>query len=385
MRLQLKNNKKKLKKLAWVTGVLSMVSMTFPPSLAFGQGLAKVDGRSSMYQDTDRTTIVTNNIAARGTPTENFGVDARYLVDIITSASVDVVTAATGAFRDTRHEIEGGVNYRDDRRRISAGYIHSRENDWQSHTGNLGYQQDFADHTITFKAGASLVGNEVGRNLDPNFRKRLTVGGGSAGLSFVLSPDDLLDVGYSGSYLDGYQESPYRFVYFTSIGTGPPLGIPPSPLAPSQPESVPDQRFRNALTTRWNHHMFTDTSIRSHLRGYLDDWGIVSATAGVEYVVGFGPIETAAFVRGYVQKHAEFYSATYAQRRRYMTADRELASFIDGFGGGRITWRKKNISTFLEDVHAEAKATGFAFQFFDFPRLRQRSGIIAEVALGVAF
>jgi hypothetical protein len=70
---------------------------------------------------------------------------------------------------------------------------------------------------------------------------------------------------------------------------------------------------------------------------------------------------------------------------RFMTADRELASFVDGFGGGRLLWRKKQWGSALEDVHVEGKVTGFAFEFFDFPRLRHRTGAIAEVALGVAF
>jgi hypothetical protein len=68
-----------------------------------------------------------------------------------------------------------------------------------------------------------------------------------------------------------------------------------------------------------------------------------------------------------------------------MTADRELASFVDGFGGARIAWRQQRWGHALEDLHAEAKVSGFAFHFFDFPRLRERTGVIGEIALGVAF
>ena len=63
-------------------------------SVASAQELAKVDERAAVYQDSDHTTIVTNNVAARGTPGKHFGVDARYLVDVISSASVDVISAA---------------------------------------------------------------------------------------------------------------------------------------------------------------------------------------------------------------------------------------------------------------------------------------------------
>ena len=340
------------------------------------QSLARIDDRASVYQDSDYTNIVTNNVAARTTPTEHWGVDGRYLVDVISSASIDVVTAATGRFHDVRHEIEGGANYRDDYRRISASYIYSVENDWRSHTGNAGFVQDIVRHDVTLKGGGTFVANEVGRRDDPYFSERLTVVGGNVGLTFVLGENDLVDVGYTASYLDGYQESPYRFVYFR--------GATPSPLLPAQREEVPERRFRNSLTLRWNHHLFSDTALRSHVRGYLDDWGVRSVTTGTEYVVGFGEIETALFIRGYAQQHADFYSPQYAERRRYMTADRELATFVDAFGGGRIGWRKENVGVF-EDIHAEAKVTGFAFHFIDFPRLRERTGIIGEVAVGVAF
>jgi hypothetical protein len=344
--------------------------------VAHAQPVAQIDTRSAVYQDSDHTTIITNNVAARGT-TEHVGIEARYLVDLITSASVDVVAAATPAFHDTRHEIEGGLSYRDDYRKASGSYTYSTEHDWSSHTANAGFQQDVGGHDVTVRIGATLVANDVGRRNDPSFHRRLDVAGASPGVTFVLGPTDLLDVGYALSYLDGYQASPYRFVYFG--------GASGSPLSPATPESVPGWRLRHAMTIRWNHHMFADTSLRSHVRGYGDDWGIRSVTAGTEYVVGAGNVETGVFVRGYAQEHADFYRAEYPTAMRYMTADRELATFIDAFAGLRLGWRKTHVGAALEDLHAEAKLTGFAFRFFDFPRLQERLGAIAELALGVAF
>jgi hypothetical protein len=341
---------------------------------AAAQAMAKVDARSGIYQDTDRTTVTTTNVAARGT-LDHVGVEARYLVDVITSASVDVITAATGAFHDVRTEVEGGADWHDDWRKISASYVHSIENDWESHTGNVGFTHDFAHHDITFKAGGTYVLNAVGRANDLNFHRTMTVAGGTAGFAFVLSPDDLLDLSYTMSWIEGYQASPYRFVTF---GAG-------DVLAPSMPETDPDQRLRNALTLRYNRHLFADTALRSHARAYFDSWGVLSATAGTEYVVGLGELEPALFVRGYVQQHAVFYQPTYAQAMTYMTADRELSSFVDGFGGARLTWRRERLSRALEDLHLEAKVTGFYFRFFDFPRLPERSGVIGEIAAGVAF
>jgi len=363
-------------RLQLIAAVLIAMAALLLPARARAQSLAKIDTRSGVYQDTDRTTIATTNVAARGA-TSHLGAEARYLVDVITSASVDVITAATGAFHDVRTEVEGGADWHDDVRRLSASYVHSIENDWESHTGNVGFTQDFAHHDGTLKLGGTYVTNAVGRANDANFHRRMIVAGGVAGLTLALSPDDLIDASYTLSYLEGYQASPYRFVSFGGAG-GDVLPL-------SMPETDPDQRWRNAITFRYNRHLFGETALRSHARAYFDSWGVLSATAGTEYVVGLGHFEPAVFVRGYVQQHATFYQPTYAQPEAFMTADRELSTFADVFGGARLTWRRTNFSKVLDELHVEAKATGFYFRFSDFPRLSERSGLTAELAAGVVF
>jgi hypothetical protein len=163
------------------------------------------------------------------------------------------------------------------------------------------------------------------------------------------------------------------------------FGGPGDVLPLATPETDPDQRWRNALTFRYNRHLFGETALRSHARAYFDSWGVLAATAGTEYVVGVGHFEPALFVRGYAQQHSTFYQATYARPETYMTADRELSTFVDVFGGGRVTWRHGNFSRVIDELHFEAKVTGFYFRFLDFPRLPERSGLVAELAAGVAF
>jgi hypothetical protein len=339
---------------------------------AHADPLASLDLRSGVYQDSDRTFISTSTAAARGTIKDKVTVGARYLVDVITSASVDVVTAATGAFHETRHEAEGSLDYHDGTRTAGASYIYSIENDWESHTANAGFSHDLAQHNVTLGLGGTFVYNQVGRAHDPNFHRRLLVGGGTASLTVTPSPRDLVSLSYTLAYLSGYQASPYRFVFF-SEGMG----------RASVPETDPDTRMRHALTLRWNRHLFTDSALQSHVRGYLDDWGVASVTAGTEYLVGFGQWMLGLHVRGYFQNHASFYQPTYAAPTRYMTADRELATFVDGFGGARVVWRRAHLGPFAE-FRAEAKVDGFGFWFFDFPRLQSRGGAIAELAIGAS-
>ena len=336
---------------------------------------ASVDARSGLYQDTDHTTISTTTVAGRATIARRVTLEARYLVDVVSSASVDVVSAATQTIHDVRHEAAGAATFHDGTRTASLSYVYSVENDWESHTAAASASHDLAQHNVRLSAGASFVWNAVGRSGDANFHRRLLVGGGGASVTLTPSPRDLVQIGYTLSYLDGYQASPYRFVRAFER-----TGAAPSPVG--YPETVPDTRSRHSLTARWNHHLFKDTALKVHVRAYADDWGLVSATAGADYAVGFGPVETALQIRGYAQGPAAFYRAEYQAPLRYMTADRELATFVDAFFGGRVGYRKRLGR--LEELRAEARVDGFAFEFFDFPRLRTRFGVVAELALGIS-
>ena len=338
--------------------------------------MVQVDARGSIYNDSDATTIGTATTAIRGTAFDVLTVKGRYLADMITSASVDVVSAATGRWDEVRHEAEGGLIYADGTNTVSGTYIYSIENDWDSHTAAVGVGRDFFQHTLTLGLGGNFVFNNVGRQDDEVFEERLLIGGGTASMAVVASRNDLISLAYSAIYASGYQASPYRFAYLMDpAGTG---------LTINGPEMHPERRLRHALALQYNHYLFRDSSLRSHVRGYIDDWGIKSVTVGTEWVVGFPPIEIGTRVRGYYQTRADFYEDVYPERRRYMSSDRELSRFIDGFAGVRLGYREE-FGGVLDTFYVDAKFEVFGFRFFEFQRLPERGGLIGEVGLGATF
>lgn len=352
----------------------ALVALAAPPAAA-GPDVS-IDARTGVYQDTDHTFISTSMIAARATVKDLVTLKGKYLADVVSSASVDVVSAATQHFDELRHEIEGGASYADGTRTASLAYVFSGEHDWLSHSVRAGFSHDFRQHTLTIGAGAALTFNDVGRAGDATFHRDLTQGVGSIDATLVAGRDDLLSLSYSLIVLSGYQASPYRFVFFRS------------PSVPGQlvgnPETVPDERLRHALGLRWNHHVGSDSAARSHVRAYADDWGVLSATAGLEYVVGLGAFEVGPIVRGYVQDRAELYAPQYEKRQRYMSRDKELSTFVDVFGGLRAAYRGSPGKSFAE-LRAEVKVEGFYFHYFDYPLLPNRYGVIGEVGLGASF
>jgi len=279
------------------------------------------DLRTGVYQDSDHTTVSTTTVAARALIKDRVQLTARYLVDVVSSASVDVVTAATPGFAETRHEVTAGVGYRDGTNTVDLGYIYSGENDWWSHTLSWAATRDFLQHNLTLGFGATAVLNDVGRSGDRNFHRSLDVFGGSLTVAGTPSRRDVLSLTYTLSYLTGYQASPYRYIVF----------FDPQGLRESIPETVPDRRLRHAVAVHWKRHVQRSSAIHLHGRGYYDDWQVVSLTAGAEYLIEIGEFVLGPHLRGYVQRHAGFYQEQYSQRVNFMTFDRELASFVDGF------------------------------------------------------
>jgi hypothetical protein len=370
MRLQLS----KVRWLAMCAAALGM-STTLCSSVR-AQPVVQIDTRGSIYDDSDATTIITATGAARATIAELVTVKGRYLADIITTASVDVVSAATPSFEEVRHEGEGGLGYADGTNTASATYIYSTENDWFSHTMAAGLGRDFFQHQLTLGLGGSAVLNTVGRQDDDNFEEKLNIGAGTVSMSLIATRDDLISLAYSFIYSGGYQSSPYRFSYLQD-----PSG---SGLVIGPPETHPDTRARHALAMRYNRYLFRDSALRSHVRGYVDDWGVKSVTFGTEFVVGFPPLELGLRVRGYAQSKASFYKSVYTAPKRYMTADRELGAFIDGFVGGKVGIRQF-VGSFLHTFKAEVRFDAFGFKYSDFPRLPKRAGMIGEAGLGASF
>jgi len=359
--------------LATLAGLmLPILALLAPARVAAEEPDVGVSTRGGVYQDDDETRVITAVVAVDAAAFERAKIRAHYLVDIVSTASVDVVSAATGRWDETRKEFGVAPGYDDGTRAIGAAYRRSTENDWDSHSVSLSASHDFLSHNLKLALGASFIHNDVGRADDANFSERLRVYGLSLGAVMVATRNDIFSLTYAPAFLKGYQASPYRLVYFVD---------PTAQVVVGASETVPEERFRHALVLEYNRHLFTDSALRSHARAYLDDWGVVSGTAGTEYVHGFGGFEPSLFVRGYLQSGARFYQDGYQSHQLYMTSDRELSPFWDVFGGFRLAYRAERLG-FLEVLRAELKVAGFFFAFQDYDRLPERKGFTAELGLG---
>jgi hypothetical protein len=340
-----------------------------PAALAADRVSVEPVTRFALYHDSDATTIWTAATGVTAGLDERWELGARYLIDVVSSASVDVITQATGRFEDTRHDIAASGGLREPDRSLVAGYSHSTEHDWQSHNASLSGSLDVLQQNLTLSASLGFQDNTITRANSFGFEQSLRVFLGTLGASYTLTPRDLIAISLASSYYDGFQSSPYRYV--TVAGQA---------LLERQPE----QRFRQALVLRHHHYLGDGWALRSHARLYADTYGVKSLTLGAESVFESAPFDVALGLRGYQQTRADFYRAAYPSEQRYMTIDKELSPFFDVFAGPTLGYGRTQLGPF-QGLRLEARVQGFYFDFSDFPALDQRYGVVADVGASAAF
>lgn len=324
--------------------------------------------RTLLYQDDDRTTIVTSSAEASGQVTERWGVGARYVLDVVSSASVDVVSQATGRFEEQRHEVAGDVRYGEpEGASVQLAYAYSTEHDWRSHNVNLGGSVDTLARNLRLSAALGLQRNAITRAGTFGFERDLNAYLTTLSATYTATAVDLLHLALSLSYYDGFLASPYRYLTIRTRG---------------YPETLPDERVRAALLLRHHHYLGDGFALRSHLRGYVDSFGVKALTAGAELARELERYELAGWIRAYAQLPADFYREIYPAQERYMTLDKELSTFADVFAGGSFRWSLRDAG--LPAVHLEAEVAGFYFHFFDFAALTRRIGLIASLGVTLA-
>lgn len=319
-------------------------------------GAGKLDSELALYADDDATTVVSTMVGGDVRLPVPVIVDAHALVDAVSSASVDVVSAATPRWTENRIELGARARARAGELEASLAYVTSGENDWRSHAVTAGVSRALADDNATLQLGYGYTTNQIGRAFDPTFERSLGVHAAEVGLTQILGPRTLGSVAYTLQRADGYQSSPYRFV--TAAG-----GV-------TVPETHPTDRTRHAVTLRLMRAVGEATSLDSSYRLYVDGWGVASHTAQLALTRELTEtLDLRVRGRAYYQGSADFYEEQYAMPMRYMSADRELSRFWDVGGGVKLAW-------FGESFELALKADGVYYRFLDFARLTGRVAIV---------
>ncbi|MBL4683357.1 MAG: DUF3570 domain-containing protein [Nannocystaceae bacterium] len=341
-----------------------------------------------MYVSTDHTVISTTSADLTFSPGDTgLTFSGGYLADVISSASVDVVSAATGRFTELRNQGSGGLALERGEWVANVGYVFSDENDWTSHTATIGLGRDFFSRTTNITGGYVFVDNQVFRADDDNFRDAMRTHAANLTLTQVLGKHTTSRLSGFFGFNNGFQSSPYRYVPIGALaGRTPDLrtcdGAAVCPL-----ERHPDKRGRYALSATFLHYVGKKrhASVRATYRFYGDSWEVFSHTASLAYTADLAKRwQLRLRSRTYFQDQSFFYRERYAQPLRYVTVDRELSMFMYQLTGAKLTFKTGLLSK-LDDLRIDVKADFLYFKFFNFVRLPQRLAGVVELGLRIVF
>jgi hypothetical protein len=331
--------------------------------------------KTQVYTDSDHTTVVSPLAAISRDAWSGGTLSASYVADVVSSASIDVVSNATTRMNDFRSEITAGLSQKLRSTTLSGAYVYSVENDYQSHNAELGLAQDLFEKNTTLGLGYSLSANDVYRTGDQLFHRKLLVNGASASWTQVLNRATIAQLSYTFSYGNGYWASPYRFVRVEDTGGA---------ILFKVPETEPQERYRHAAVIGLNRHIGGDSALQADYRFYDDNWGILSHTVQLRYFITWKDVTLRLRERFYYQSGASFFRPHYTADglQPYMTADRELSTFWSNVAGFKISWRLPWVHRALE---LEAKVDYFHFGYINFALLASRDGADIEAGLNVIY
>ena len=355
-------------------------NVTFEPSAAPAEptepptpmGVA-AETRTNYYSDNDGNRIVTPTVTASGSIGEHVAIAGHAALDMMTCASVDVVSAATsrGYFQETRKEYGGAVTLKREQLGLTLGAVRSQENDYSSVTGSIAIVDEFAKRNATVSLAYSFTGSNVGRSHDPNFSRRLDSHALTLSYSQVLGRGWIAQLSGFVGVLDGFQSSVYRFVHFANGTNGP--------------EVAPDFRLREAVAVELRGTLAANWFSGGSYRVYSDSWGVLSHTG--EVTLTWSPTDWLSLRlrdRAYTQRGSTFYKSVYTQPMRYMSIDRELGDMHGNLVGAKIA----------VDLGSPARTSAWQFDikydwmwqhFDDFRWLTDRYMAMVEAGLGCSF
>ena len=328
----------------------------------------RISSDSLFYSDSDNVVVVSPQVSVhRALDDDGGSADARAVVDVVSAASVDVVSAATTRFSEVRTEVELDLAKAMGPYLPSLAIHTSHEPDYTSNGFGIGLRRNLRSSDTTLAVGYDLSLDRVGYTgtMTTAFSESLTSHRSMVSLTQVMDPNTVVRAIWTLSVLDGYMEKPYRFVpLFDAAGLaaaendGVVVGLDTFDryrLDVRPPEEVPDRRVGNSLAVRGVHYLDSlPGSLRVDYQLYIDSWGILANT--LEPHLSWRAADNlivAGYVRLYLQQAASFWQRIYVVDRpdqvpRWRSLDRDLSDFSAATGGARGEWRREPLSGYVD-------------------------------------
>lgn len=279
------------------------------------------------YFDSFNVKIVYPTISFTKRLTDSSSVNVRYLVDVISAASmkshfdVDGVTSATekedGGGDDTpdevRHEFGVGISELIRGGTLSVNALYSKEHDYTSLTFAGSYSYPFAKKNTILQLGVVRSWDRVHPQIR-NWSKDKDVYTFSLNLTQVLSKRLISQAIFSYNLSKGFLSDPYQVVQ-----------IAQEDQVINYEPTHPDKRIRKAIGLRMNYKIARNSALHIGLRYYWDTWEISSFTTSISFQQHLTEVTTIGIgFRNYFQSRAFFFKDKYEVPESLMTVDSKL-------------------------------------------------------------
>ena len=258
---------------------------------------------------------------------------ANYYVDMITSASIDVVSTAS-EYTEERKEKSVGLDYLTGKTSMGLSYTNSEESDYSAHSVRFGISQDFFGDLTTLGLSYARGADTVRRNGDDTFEAETDRQIYRLDLSQVVTKNMIVNLNYEAVTDEGFLNNPYRQVRFVDPGAARGFSY--------ESEVYPRTRTSSAQAIRAMYYLPYRAALKFEYRNYSDSWGIDAFNAELGYV---HPIESLGLTvelkyRFYDQTQADFYSDLFprSNAQNFLARDKELAAFQTNTFGAGLSW-----------------------------------------------
>ncbi len=317
------------------------------------------------YYDGGGVEIDGPSVLVRKKFAEKYAVNASYYVDMVSSASIDVVTTAS-AYSEERTQYGFGVEYLRGKVTYAASFSNSKENDYNADTTSFSISQDMFGDLTTVQLSFSRGKDDVTRRGDALFRDKVDRRIYGFDVSQIVSKKLILGMSWETTTEEGFMNNPYRQVRYVDPGAARGYSY--------EFERYPRTRTGNAVALRARYFLPYRAAVQGDYRWYNDTWGVDANTFEVAYTHPIGDrLLFDVHYRYYMQGAADFYSDLFPQAnaQNFLARDKELATMDShtlGFGIG-YEFEVPRVR-FIQKATVNLKYDRMRFSYDDFRDLR---------------
>ena len=326
-------------------------------------GVLPEDRADALYHryDGGGVTIDGPSLLVRKKFAEKYSVAANFYMDMVSSASIDVVTTAS-PYTETRTQLSAALDALNGKTQYSVNFTNSDENDYTANSASLDISQDMFGDLTNVSFGFSRGWDEVRKRGDADFSEPIDRSTYRVGVTQILTPTLMVGANYELVTDEGFLNNPYRSVRYLDPGSASGFAF--------QPEVYPHTRTSNAAALNARYFLPYRAAVHGEYRFFTDTWGIDANTVQVGYTHPWGKqwIFELSY-RWYDQSAADFYADLFPRQdaQNFLARDKELSTFTSHMIGLGATYELPPLGwSFLQRSTVSLFYDRFRFDYDDF-------------------